>query len=297
MKDRLNPAKNAIRQGSRSFALASLFLPKEHRHNAYLLYHWCRTCDDLIDGAPTPGDALLSLEQIGNPSPEITALKPPAWVNPREREEFLAGFRMDVEGCRYQSFSDLELYCFRVAGVVGLMMCPVLGAGPGASPFAATLGMAMQLTNIARDIQEDARAGRVYLPESLIGDISPESIAKSPEIVHDAVKKILKTADLWYQTGLQGVALLPIRTSFAIALAGVVYRKIGHKLLKSAQKDAEKSFRRRTVVSNFGKSLSLFTALWIVLRFRFLKPRRRGPFSFPSILPAKIDSSPAHAPL
>jgi phytoene synthase len=297
--------ESAIRQGSKSFALASLFLPKKNRWNAYLLYQWCRTCDDLIDEAPTPEDALRSLQKINTPSMDQPSLKAPSWVNSRDREEFIAGFRMDVEGFRYRTFHDLELYCFRVAGVVGLMMCPVLGAAPDhASPFAATLGMAMQLTNIARDVQADALGGRVYLPESLIGQVSAETLARTPEVIEPAVREILQIADGWYSKGFQGVAWLPLRTSFAIALAGVVYQKIGHKLLKNAKINSPSAFRRRTVVSSFEKLLACIPALWIVLKYKilqrspvFIKPGPQGLSCCPALLLAKTGSSPAHVPL
>ena len=304
MKPPSDSPENTIRQGSKSFALASLFLPKKHRWNAYLLYQWCRNCDDLIDEAPSPEDALRSLETINTPSTDQPSLKAPIWVHSRHREEFIAGFRMDVEGFRYRTFQDLELYCFRVAGVVGLMMCPVLGAAPDhAPPFAATLGMAMQLTNIARDVQTDALGGRVYLPESIIGQMSAETLARTPELAEPAVREILEIADRWYSKGYQGVAWLPLRTSFAIALAGVVYQKIGHKLLKNAKINSPSAFRRRTVVSNFEKFLACVPALWIVFKYKilqsspvFIKHGAQGISCCPALLLAKTDSSQAHVP-
>jgi phytoene synthase len=275
--------ERAIRQGSRSFALASLFLPPSTRKDALLLYRWCRTCDDLIDEAPDSASALRSLERIESASPDADSiLRTPTWVEPGHRSEFLTGFRMDLANTRYAAISDLELYCFRVAGVVGLMMCPVIGADPVRAPLhASSLGKAMQLTNIARDIQADAKMGRVYVPNELLPRIQAEDLAREPERALPAVRHLLELADRWYEEGLQGVAFLPFRTAFAIAIAGMVYREIGHELLKTAKKDPKQAFRRRTIVSTARKLSLLIPALLLVLRVKTASLLERGPRSAP----------------
>ena len=268
----LTPAE-AIRQGSKSFALASLFLPARCRDRALILYQWCRNCDDAIDEAPDVEEARIRLTRMEDRSVAGPVLAGPDWLDAWQRSEFIAGMRMDVEGRHYANLQELEQYCFRVAGVIGLMMCPLLGAQADmAPPHAVSLGNAMQLTNIARDVQADARMGRVYIPASLSrdGEISPEVLATQPELAQPAVKVLLSRAEELYEHGFQGIAWLPWRVAFAIAVAGKVYQRIGHKLLRAAAKNPEDAFRRRTVVSMPGKVVAVTQAIWLVLRIKIL---------------------------
>jgi phytoene synthase len=264
-------------QGSRSFALASLFLPSVTRPQIYELYRWCRKCDDLIDEAPSPAAARERLNELMKGS-SLQATRPPTWINPSDAHEFLLGMAMDVDGFRYKTFSELETYCFRVAGVVGLMMCPLLGAKRTEAHGAAiALGKAMQLTNIARDVQTDARIGRIYIPDDLLPNMVPGILAQEPERSLDSIRTLLNQADLWYEEGLNGLRELPLRTAVGIAVAGVVYRQIGHKLLRRAQRNPAFAFRQRTVVSNFEKSIGILIAMVIVVRVKLL----RWPLSSP----------------
>lgn len=264
-------ARKSMQQGSRSFALASFFLPSESRDKAYLLYQWCRQCDDQIDEAPNlelARSALLRLERESGA---------PDWVSEVHQAEFLAGLRMDVEHRQPGSLAELELYCFRVAGVVGLMMCPLLGVqSDRALPHASALGKAMQLTNIARDIQTDARMGRVYLPMDLLAVVDADELAHQPEKALAAVTTLLEQAECWYAEGFAGLEWLPVRTGFAIAVAGLVYRRIGHQLLKAAKADPVGAFRTRTVVPFWQKLLLLPVALGLVLKSRFSRHLREG---------------------
>jgi phytoene synthase len=257
-------------QGSRSFALASLFLPPVSRPRIYELYRWCRKCDDLIDEAPDQETARTRLnEMIGG---SLQALQPPLWIDPNHAHEFLLGMAMDVEGMRYPTFSELETYCFRVAGVIGVMMCPVLGTQSTEAHGAATaLGKAMQLTNIARDIQADAKIGRVYIPEDYLTGIDPDVLAKEPERAYDSVRVLLKQADRWYEEGFNGLRWLPLRTALGIAVAGAVYRQIGRKLMRVANVNPAFAFRQRTVVSNLEKLNGILIALMIVIRVKVLR--------------------------
>lgn len=279
----LTPAA-AIRQGSKSFALAALFLPARCRARALILYQWCRNCDDAIDESPSIAEAqsrLMRLEDRDFSSPVLhgLGLTDPEWLDARQRAEFIAGMRMDVDGCRYNSLVELEVYCFRVAGVVGLMMCPLLGAhAEKAPPHAAALGNAMQLTNIARDVQADARMRRIYIPLNLLEEveISPDLLATKPELAYPAVKVLLSRAEELYKYGFEGIKWLPWRVAFAIAVAGKVYQRIGRKLLRAAAKNPQSAFRRRTVVSIFGKAAAVAQAIFLVLRIkmfsRLLRP-------------------------
>lgn len=276
-------------RGSRSFALASLFLPSSSRTKILELYRWCRKCDDLIDDAPDPEAARSRLRELMQ-NFAGWEMEPPQWVLPAHTAEFLQGLAMDVEGIRYQSMPELEIYCFRVAGVIGLMMCPLLEAeNTEAFGPAVALGKAMQLTNIARDVQADARIGRVYIPGEFLPEADPDVLAREPERARQAVERLLGLADHWYAEGLEGLKWLPIRSAMGIAVAGTVYREIGRKLLRRARLDPVAAFRQRTVVSNFEKVVAVFTAFGILIRVKFLRR--------PAHLEPKKESasSPAHA--
>jgi len=263
-----SPAQ-AIRQGSKSFALASIFLPEHCRERVFLLYQWCRNCDDAIDEAPDAQSARIRLSSMEDRKSSGPLLSGPEWVDDWQRSEFIAGMRMDVEGARYQTIEDLEQYCFRVAGVVGLMMCPLLGAHPQmAAPHAVSLGSAMQLTNIARDVQADARLGRIYIPQDLLPGIEADVLSSSPEHAYPAIVRLLKRADALYEHGLAGVEWLPWKVAFAIAIAGKVYQRIGHKLLRAATTNPSYAFRRRTVVSMPGKIVAVSHGIWLVFRIK-----------------------------
>jgi len=274
IKAEISPAQ-AIKQGSKSFALASIFLPALCRARVLMLYQWCRRCDDAIDEASDLHEARIRLSMMEDRKSLASALSGPEWLDDWQRSEFIAGMRMDVEGRRYQSIEELEQYCFRVAGVVGLMMCPLLGAQSDiAKLHAVSLGSAMQLTNIARDVQADARLGRIYIPQELLPGVEPELLSRNPERAYVATKRLLSRADELYEHGFDGIEWLPWRVAFAIAVAGKVYQRIGHKLMRAASADPEKAFRRRTIVSMPGKLFAVAQAVWLLVSIKALRFRR-----------------------
>jgi phytoene synthase len=131
--------------------------------------------------------------------------------------------------------ADLKTYCYQVAGTVGLLMCGVLGVDdPRAFPHAIDLGIGMQLTNIARDVAEDAEAGRRYLPASLVGQLEPQEIASgAPSIrpvLESGVKALLQDAERYYRSGESGLAYLPPRARLGIFVASRMYNAIGSEL-------------------------------------------------------------------
>jgi phytoene synthase len=183
--------REITRQQAKNFYYAFLFLPRAKRLAIYAVYAFCRYCDDIADGAQalTTQQALLQTwrEELdrcyaGRPSHLIThALQ---WVidaypiPKRYFEELICGVEMDLSIQRYTTFSDLELYCYRVASVVGLMCIEIFGyAHPGVQGYARHLGLALQLTNIMRDVKEDAERGRIYIPlEDLQAFRCPETL-------------------------------------------------------------------------------------------------------------------------
>ncbi|MBK7583997.1 MAG: phytoene/squalene synthase family protein [Myxococcales bacterium] len=244
---------SVLAEHSKSFALAARLLPPDTRADAAALYAWCRHADDLIDLSAAEAQP-AQLEQLESELSSVyageiqTSLVLGAFQElvqarglPRYyAEELLEGMRMDVEGRRYESLDELLLYCHRVAGVVGLMMCHVLGVSDAtALRNAAHLGIGMQLTNICRDVLEDWGRGRLYLPRALLeqagapGLEPSEGAALSPKAraaVARVVSYLLSVADAFYRSGERGMVALPIRAAFAVRTASHVYFAIGQEL-------------------------------------------------------------------
>ena len=178
----LRECRLVLEQNSKSFALAGRLLQRSSARDAATLYGFCRHVDDAVDLAPagTEASALLGLQARVRSVYAGEAQSEPLWhafaelvrrVDLPETfvRELRAGRQMDVAGTRYETLEQLLLYCYRVAGVVGLMMCHVLGVRCDAAlTNAAHLGMALQLTNISRDVLEDWQRGRVYVPRELL---------------------------------------------------------------------------------------------------------------------------------
>ncbi len=238
----------ALRGGSRSFHAASRLLPRRVRDAAIALYAFCREADDAIDDAPAAGRAValaglnarLDAIYAGTPAP-IAADRAFAGVVARYDipqalpASLLEGFAWDAEGRRYATIEALEDYAARVAGTVGAMMALVMGVRDAAVlGRAAELGLAMQLSNIARDVGEDARAGRLYLPLDWLAEAGVDSGAflRAPAGgagVRAVVARLLAHAEGLYARADAGVAALPFACRPAIAAARLLYAAIGHE--------------------------------------------------------------------
>jgi phytoene synthase len=243
-----------IRKGSKSFAAAASLFDPQTRSRAYMLYAWCRHCDDQIDGQDhgfgnvgiSAPERLARLETLrdktrdafrGEPTQDpifaaFQRVAREAAIPQRHAMELLAGFEMDVRGDRYPELADTLIYCYRVAGVVGVMMASVMGVREHAAlARAADLGIAFQLTNIARDVMDDARAGRCYLPESWLREagVPPDGLADGkwrPALVA-VVMRLLDEAERYYASAMRGLPSLSFRSAWAVATALGVYREIG----------------------------------------------------------------------
>ena len=238
--------ENAIRKGSKSFAVASLFFSKEEKISAWKLYSWCRYCDDEIDEATDSVEArkrlnilITETNQLGmNHSFDKFQMQGMSevmqtYLIPKKYPlDLLIGMQMDVTGIRFRTLNDLEEYCYCVAGTVGLMMCHILGIkSDDALTHAVSLGGAMQLTNICRDIHEDHLKGRFYLPLTLLEDsgITENGIFESQHqgVLIEIQEKLLMRADELYQEGYQGLKYLSLRSSWAVLIAAKMYSHIG----------------------------------------------------------------------
>lgn len=232
------------RQG-RSFHWARRLLGATHADRATRLYAFCRRLDDLVDEAASPEEARVALAAADraiadgrSDEPVLSdglALMRECGIEPGIVRELIAGMASDAEIVRVADEAELLRYCYRAAGTVGLMMCRVLDAPePAAAAHAVDLGIAMQLTNLCRDVAADARMGRRYLPASLVGDIEPTALIEpSPALqpaLRAAVARLLALAEVYYASGEAGLPFLPVRARAGILVAGRVYRAIGHRL-------------------------------------------------------------------
>ena len=238
-------ARESIRRHSRSFSFASRLLPAGTRADVERLYAWCRWCDDGVDAAPSPAAAAAFVERAADDLRLIAAGGEPAagesrWLAALVRrhgvsipaaEALLAGMQSDLVPAADFHEADLMRYCFRVAGAVGVLMCPVLGLRDRRYlPHAAALGMGMQLTNIARDVAEDWRRGRCYLPVEWTGGLRPGGPAPDAERVRSGVQRILDVADGFYAAGDSGIVALDADARLAVRAASGIYRAIGTRI-------------------------------------------------------------------
>jgi len=258
----LASCRKLMRGGSKSFFAASLLLPARICAPASALYAFCRLADDAIDLGQDPAAEMAGLRQRldavydGRPGPQQEDRALAHVVHrfgiPRLLlDALLEGFLWDAQGRHYDTLEQVQDYGARVAGTVGAMMALVMGAPtPRALARACELGVAMQLTNIARDVGEDARNGRLYLPRDWLREagIDPEAWLRAPRFdaaIAGVVQRLLQVAEGLYRRAEHGVAELPRDCRSAILAARLVYAEIGVQL----QREGLDSVSRRTVVS------------------------------------------------
>ena len=272
---------------ARSFRWASAFLSQAQRQRVAALYAFCRAVDDLADAEnATPKDQreLEALFVALAAEPDGETLWPPSYLWFRELcvecgidfqvvRELLIGMISDLDLVRIQSDRDLVRYCYRAAGTVGLMMCAVLGVrDPRAWCHAVDLGIAMQLTNISRDVLEDAQACRVYLPAERLAEygVAPEDVVDGradADAISLVVGDVLGLAEGYYQSGDAGMRFLPTRARWAILVASRLYRGIGRRLRRRQQSNP---LLGRVVVPWFEKVVLVMSATgtWVRLSSR-----------------------------
>ncbi|HXJ69401.1 MAG TPA: phytoene/squalene synthase family protein [Verrucomicrobiae bacterium] len=260
-----------LRRHARSFSWAGRLLPSGVRADATALYAWCRRCDDAVDLAAHPVAARAGLSRL---RAELDAIYGPHDLDDLEDpilagfqdvvrrrrlprrpcDELLDGMEMDLTLFRYASFDDLVIYCRRVAGTVGLLMAHLFGVRDAATlATASDLGVAMQLTNICRDVAEDEQRGRVYIPADLLGGVGSPT-AGGRETAR-AVAALLQRADDFYRRGDRGLATLPASVGVAMRAARLIYAEIGAVIARRGYDVT----RGRAVVSPARK-------LWLIAR-------------------------------
>ncbi len=277
-------AERLLRENGRSFYWARRFLGKTAARNATLLYAFCRFLDDIADGDRPGGLELLKridVELCRSASTNTQELIPEVKIFLGLSEEvgipitaardLVAGLMFDQGIVAIRDEEELVKYCYQVAGTVGLMMAPILGRTDiKADAFAVDLGIAMQLTNIARDVAEDAFLNRRYLPSSWSGPFRPVDISEgiqNPDArcrkgVADAVSNTVELAETYYASGLAGLAYLPLQNNIAIGIAAFVYRAIGQRL----KRKGSAWWLGREIVGPGGKLLASATSLSRLMR-------------------------------
>lgn len=240
-----NPAA-LFRAKSRTFSLAAQLFSREDQDAVARLYYFCRVLDDLAD-ASAQGETAALERVISELDPAVSATDPVVLdfldiADKRglslEAATLLAqALRDDCGTRRVKDENELLAFAFGVAGTVGVLMCPVLGVhDPRAIPFAVDLGIALQLTNIARDVPEDAELGRYYLPREWIEPaVIKAAIAgdsDSIETVDAAIERLLSLAESFYDSALAGFWFIGARNRRAVLLATMLYREIGQSLLR-----------------------------------------------------------------
>ena len=262
----MSECRRLLSHGSKSFYIASHFLPRALRESASGLYAFCRIADDLVDLGDDPRQALVILHRrldlIYDGRPEnhpIDRVLSQIVIDhklPRGLlDALLEGFAWDTDGRDYHTLAEVCDYGARVAGTVGVMMAILMGVKDHATlARAADLGVAMQLTNICRDVGEDARAGRLYLPRDLMrkAGIDPDAFLRNPtpsaELTH-VLKQVLAEAERRYALADEGIRQLPRSCRPGILAARRLYAEIGH----TVRHNDYDSINQRAVVSRARK--------------------------------------------
>ena len=244
MSDRaalVEAARVSIEKGSKSFALASKLFDPQTRERAWLLYAWCRRCDDIADGQEHGG----ALTNNGDPAARLAQIRMltrqaydelptgdlvfdafglvarECHIPYHYADDLIEGFALDSAGWRPRTTSDLLRYCYHVAGVVGIMMALVMGVPPEDDATlgrACDLGYAFQLANIARDVREDAEAGRCYLPQDWLDEVGLDAAERSAQLA-TLIQRLATMAAGYEASARIGARKLPFRSRWAVLAA------------------------------------------------------------------------------
>jgi phytoene synthase len=235
-------ADEVLASRGRTFHWAKALLDARHAADATRLYGFCRAIDDVADEAgcadlarrrlATARHSIVCGETTDPTLADMLSLMRERGIPCEIVRELIDGVASDLEPVRMPDVDALMRYCYRVAGTVGLMMCKILDVdADAAAPHAIDLGIAMQLTNICRDVAEDAVANRRYLPATLVGDIDPRQLVVPTNAIEtrarSGVAALLERADLHYASGERGLSYLPLRARGSILVAARLYRAIG----------------------------------------------------------------------
>ena len=288
----MNNYLEILKKNGKSFYWAGQLLPKKYLIRCAELYSFCRLLDDIAD-SKIKTDNLSKLKNILDliKKDKYNKLKNykinvPDYLKKSELAkakiiDLIDGLIFDQKQVRIKNERELILYCYRVAGTVGVLMCIALDCKEKKShDFAIDLGIAMQLTNILRDIKEDAELNRRYLPGNFVKNLTPKQIInisqnikhKDHLIVQEAIKKILLLSDLYYKSGNAGLFFLKFQFKIVIAVASNIYRQIGVKLKNKSYNWYEARIFT-TIYEKF--KITIKTILSISLFFKINSPKHK----------------------
>ena len=243
--DYIKESNSILAKKGKTFFWAKFLLKQEHAEDAARLYRFCRYIDDIGDESDDKDQAYQVLSKIIS---EINAgisndpvindglkLFSKKNIDLRVPIELIRGVMSDLQSVRIASEDQLLIYCYQVAGTVGLMMSKILDVNDErAYAHAIDLGIAMQLTNICRDVTEDAIMQRRYIPGSMCNNPEPDLLINPDKEIKILISKnlsfLLNMADNYYQSGHDGLCFLPLRARMGMAIAAFLYRHIGVKL-------------------------------------------------------------------
>ena len=230
----------SIKSEGKSFYWASFFLPKKNRIAASRLYSICRYLDDVADNSKLDTSSQIKniFNQIKeNESSEINIFFKKNNINLGILKDLIDGLISDQQNVRVTDEKELIDYSYKVAGTVGLMMLPIINTKDAeARKHAIDLGIAMQLTNIARDVYEDAKMNRLYLPKEWLGQVSVSDLVdnkldyQKKRLIELYIKNLIELSDKFYANGFSGMKFIPLRTRLAIFFAAKIYKGIGEKI-------------------------------------------------------------------
>jgi len=255
-----------LKKHAKSFYFAGLLLDKQTLHDASVLYAFCRQLDDAAD-IEDMSEKSVKLQQLitdyrtDHSQNEINIafkeLKKKYQLKNQFIDDLILGVSSDLQFKQPKNLKELIFYSYQVAGTVGGLMAKILGAtNEKAWRFAIDLGIGMQLTNISRDVKEDALNNRIYLPQDQLGSDIDATTILNPEHktkVYHVTKEILTTADKYYQSGFNGIYYIPKKNKFSILIAGMLYQSIGNKVLNNN----EKFLKQRVYLTLFEKIIIL----------------------------------------
>ena len=269
----LNSSTDLKREG-KSFYWASFFLPKNKKKNAGILYSICRYFDDIADKSSEDQTHYFknSIEEIkNNKNNKVNIFLQKSKINNSIFIDLIEGLILDQKEIRIQNEKELIKYSYHVAGTVGLMMSKIIGVkNEKASQSAIDLGIGMQLTNIARDVYEDSKMKRIYLPANWIPNISINNFNKlssdKDEIILNAIHKVISLSEKFYENGFAGLKYIPLSARLGIFIAANVYKGIGTKI-KSNKK---KYVRERVYLNSLEKFFITIKSLLLFIFIPFM---------------------------
>ena len=278
-----------LKREGKSFYWASFFLPKNSKKNAGTLYSICRYFDDIADKNDEDKTKYLQdsiVEIKNNKSNQINMFLNKNNIHNSIFIALIEGLILDQKEIKIQNKDELIKYSYHVAGTVGLMMSKIIGAKHKKSARSAIdLGIGMQLTNIARDVYEDAQMKRIYVPADWIPNINLANLNTSKNISHNqekkisnAIHKIINLADMFYNNGFAGLKYIPFSARLGIFIAANIYRGIGVKIKKTEKK----YIRTRVYLTLSEKTLITLKSILIfifipLINFKYKKIRDNFP--------------------